>query len=66
MVSRAGAQLHPLRAYLQWWEKNQAGERKEQGEKQTKMRWWRKVSHSVSVAGNHVGIGFVSESTPLD
>lgn len=39
---------------------------KQRRKKETTARWWRKVSHLVSVPQNHVGIGFVSESALLD
>lgn len=40
--------------------------KKESRKNETMTRWRRKVSHSVSVPGNHVGIGFLSESALLD
>lgn len=48
-------------------EKSEEGEKeKESRKKETMTRWRRKVSHSVSVPGNHVGIGFLSESALFD
>lgn len=46
--------------------RREGAKEKERRKKETKARWWRKVSHSGSVPENHVGIGFVSESAMLD